>query len=119
MDVDKTLSHKQTKPMKDTKEIPIDNKEVVVTKMKLYCIKGDHNNCLSCSIGSALVCTKLNHFKSLAGKISKLCDKFSKVDLFQTLFKIVQLANTSIKNWSARCTSKDWTISSFRGQTKW
>src|SRR5210317_309286 len=72
--------------------VTTDNKDVVVTRMKVFYEQGKQDHCLSCAIGSALVSTKLKHFKSLAGKIMQCRDSLSKLDLFRALIEIVELA---------------------------
>src|SRR6056300_739221 len=74
-----------------TMELNMDNKDVVVTRMKVCYEQGKQDHCLPCAIGSALVSTKLKHFKSLAGKIMLCRDSLSKLDLFRALIEIVEL----------------------------
>src|SRR5210317_934070 len=74
-----------------TMELNVDNKDVVVTRMKVCYEQGKQDYCLPCAIGSALVSTKLKHFKSLAGKIMLCRDSLSKLDLFRALTEIVEL----------------------------
>src|SRR5210317_2124048 len=72
-------------------KLNMDNKDVVVTRMKVCYKQGKQDHCLPCAIGSVLVSTRLKHFKSLAGKIMQCCDSLSKLDLFCALTEIVEL----------------------------
>src|SRR6056300_1484170 len=72
-------------------KITQDYEDLVVTRMKVFYKQGKQDNCLNCEIGSVLVSTKLNYFKSLAGKIMLCRDSLSKLDLFRALTEIVEL----------------------------
>src|SRR5210317_1018919 len=70
--------------------VTTDYKDVVVTRMKVFYKQSQQDHCLSSAIGSALISTKLKHFKSLAGKIMLCRDSLSKLDLFCALIEIVE-----------------------------
>src|SRR6056300_1295964 len=72
-------------------KITQDYEDLVVTRMKVFYKQGKQDHCLPCAIGSVLVSTKLNYFKSLAGKIMLCRDSLSKLDLFRALNEIVEL----------------------------
>src|SRR5210317_179815 len=93
-----------------------DIKDVVVTRMKVFYKQGQQDHCLSCAIGSALVSTKLKHFKSLAGKIMLCRDSLSKLDLFRALNEIVELTKKE-KQFNKELTCKMY-IRGFNGKLK-
>src|SRR5210317_397934 len=91
-----------------------DYKDVVITRMKVFYEQGQQDHCLSCGIGSALVSTKLKHFKSLAGKIMLCRDSLFKLDLFRALIEIVELTKEE-KQFNKELTCKMY-IRGFNGK---